>query len=152
MYQEKTNVNYLSNINSSTIEQQKEEDEDYCVWDEDDTKEEFKDNRLAIARKFLSKKPMHKSFISTSIANSWCDHSRIKIKELDYGFFHISMEKQGDIKMILKGNPWIFRNVWFLVKPWNQDYLDQQAQFFQVLVTIQFSSFRQPFYLICIRL
>lgn len=36
MHQERVNVIYLSN--SSIIEQQREEDEDYCVWDDDDIK------------------------------------------------------------------------------------------------------------------
>jgi hypothetical protein len=39
---------------------------------------------------------------------------------LDGKFYQIAMENEGDINKILKGNPWTFRNVWFVVHSWDR--------------------------------
>lgn len=42
-----------------------EEDSDFCVWDEED----FKENKNVVLRKFLSDEPIHKNYLSAGLSS-----------------------------------------------------------------------------------
>jgi len=41
----------------------------------------------------------------------WCNPGGFKITELENNLYQFSFEKECDISRILKGEPWIIRNV-----------------------------------------
>lgn len=47
------------------------------------------------------------------------------------------MDKEADAKRILKGNPWIYRNSWLVLKEWDENVSSQEVEFLLVPIWIQ---------------
>lgn len=56
-----------------------EEEGDFCVWDEEDVKEDYKELQNSMMGKFLSGKVMHKNFIAAGLTSIWCEPKGIQI-------------------------------------------------------------------------
>ncbi|KAI5402486.1 hypothetical protein KIW84_050199 [Lathyrus oleraceus] len=117
--------------------QDDEEDDDLCVWGVDDVHVEFKDNQLSIMGKLLSEKSIHKQFLIYGLSGIWCDPMGLELSEIEPGLYKFSMNKSINVKMILKGFPWIFRNNWLVVKPWNSEVLPKDLEFNLVPLWVQ---------------
>lgn len=120
--------------------QDHEEDGDLCVWDVDDVHVEFKDNQLSIMGKLLSEKSIHKQYLIYGLSGIWCDPMGLELSEIEPGLYKFSMNKSINVKMILKGSPWIFRNSWLVVKPWNSEVLPKDLEFNLVPLWVGYSS------------
>lgn len=53
------------------------------------------------------------------MANIWCNPLNLAVQELEPYVYKILMDKPEGKKRILKGNPWIFRNYWLILKEWD---------------------------------
>lgn len=67
----------------------------------------------------------------------WCSPAGFKITELEDNLYQFSFEKVKDISRILKGEPWIIRNVWLKLHLWNRNINIQDLDFQHVPLWIQ---------------
>jgi hypothetical protein len=87
--------------------------------------------------KILSNKPILKSILQHSLQGIWGNPAGFTINEIEGGYFRINLELNADIQRILKGNPWIIRNSWFMVHLWDRQINPSNLDFHHVPTWIQ---------------
>jgi hypothetical protein len=85
----------------------------------------------------LTDKPIHVNSIQNGLENIWGAPTGLKIQELGGRILQFFMSDPADIDRILQGNPWIFRNSWLVVKPWDRETDFHQTDFDHVPIWIQ---------------
>lgn len=75
----------------------------------------------SILGKIITDKPIHVSSIQNGLENIWGSPFGLKIQEIEGKILQFFMDKSIDQDRILQGNPWIFRNSWLIVKPWDRE-------------------------------
>jgi hypothetical protein len=71
--------------------------------------------------KIITTKPIHVSSIQMGLENIWGSPSGLKIQENEGKILQFFMDEIIDQERILQGNPWIFRNSWLIVQPWDRN-------------------------------
>jgi hypothetical protein len=74
----------------------------------------------SIIGKIITDKPIHVSSIQNGLDSIWGAPPGLKIQELGGKILQFFMNDLADKDRILLGNPWIFRNSWLVVKPWDR--------------------------------
>lgn len=59
--------------------------------------------------------------IQTSLKGIWGNPMGLKVSEIDENMYQIMLDREIDLKRIIKGNPWIIRNTWFVVHNWERN-------------------------------
>jgi hypothetical protein len=77
--------------------------------------------RKSILGKLITTKPVHVSSIQMGLENIWGSPSGLKIQEIEGKILQFFMDDFRDQERILYGNPWIFRNSWLIVHPWDRN-------------------------------
>jgi hypothetical protein len=67
----------------------------------------------------------------------WGNPKGLQITEVEGGFYHITMDMEGDIKRAIRGNPWTIHNVWLMVQQWDIDKNPNDIEFHKVPVWLQ---------------
>ncbi|MCI04014.1 DUF4283 domain protein, partial [Trifolium medium] len=91
----------------------------------------------SIIGKFITDKPIYVSSIQNGLENIWGSPSGLKIQVLEGKVLQFYMNDSADQDRILQGNPWIFRNAWLIVKPWDRQVDYHTIDFEHVPVWIQ---------------
>ncbi|MCH81958.1 hypothetical protein A2U01_0002752 [Trifolium medium] len=91
----------------------------------------------SILGKIITDKPIHASSIQNGLENIWGAPQGLKIQELGGKLLQFFMTDPADKDRILQGNPWIFRNSWLVVKPWDRDTDLHDVDFDHVPIWIQ---------------
>jgi hypothetical protein len=61
----------------------------------------------------------------------------LRIQEIEEGILQFFMDRKFDQERILLGNPWVFRNSWLIVKPWDRQTDPRNIDFSHAPVWIQ---------------
>jgi hypothetical protein len=71
--------------------------------------------------KIITNKPIHVNNIQMGLENVWGSPPGLKIQEASGKILQFFMDDAMDQERILLGNPWIFRNSWLIVQPWDRE-------------------------------
>ncbi|MCH94497.1 DUF4283 domain protein, partial [Trifolium medium] len=91
----------------------------------------------SIIGKILTDKSIHVSSIQNGLESIWGAPEGLQLQELGGRILQFFMNNQDDQDRILQGNPWIFRNSWLVVKPWDRETDIHTLDFDHVPVWIQ---------------
>lgn len=113
------------------------QEEPFFYYQECQVEDSVKSCQKSVIGKFLSSKiiPFHQ--INNSLMGIWGNPAGFKLMELEDKYYQIAMEKEEDIHRILKGSPWIVRNVWLVVHPWDRQVSPSSMNFAKVPLWIQ---------------
>jgi hypothetical protein len=75
----------------------------------------------SILGKIITEKPIHVSSIQNGLESIWGSPAGLRIQEIQGKILQFFMDNSFDQERILQGNPWIFRNSWLIVKPWDRE-------------------------------
>lgn len=91
----------------------------------------------SILGKFITGKPIHINSIQTGLSNIWGNPTGLQIQEIEGKIFQFFMDNKFDQDRILLSNPWIFRNSWLVIKPWDRETDIRSLDFDYVPIWVQ---------------
>jgi hypothetical protein len=91
----------------------------------------------SILGKIITYKSIHISSIQNGLESIWGSPQGLKVQEIEGRILQFFMDKEEDQERILLGNPWIFRNSWLIVKPWDRDTDPRTLDFNHAPVWVQ---------------
>ncbi|PNY16051.1 cysteine desulfurase mitochondrial-like [Trifolium pratense] len=109
----------------------------FSYYPEQIIEEGLKACQLSILGKIITNKPIFASSIQNGLENIWGSPAGFKIQEIEGKILQFFMNNIEDQDRILHGNPWIFRNSWLIVKPWDRETDPKSLDFDHVPVWIQ---------------
>jgi hypothetical protein len=109
----------------------------FCMYKEEHISDGVHQCKHSLIGKFLSEKPLSKSIMQNSLMGIWGNPKGFTITEIEGGLYHITMEAESDLQRIVKGNPWIVRNNWLMMHPWDRKISPNNMDFKHVPVWIQ---------------
>jgi hypothetical protein len=74
----------------------------------------------SVLGKIITEKSIHINSIQNGLESIWGSPAGLKIQEIEEGILQFFMDRNYDQERILLGNPWVFRNSWLIVKPWDR--------------------------------
>jgi hypothetical protein len=92
----------------------------FCMYKEEHVAEGISTCNNTLIGKILSNKTILKPVLHNTLQGIWGEPKGFAITEIEGGYLHIAMDLEKDIQRALKGNPWMVRNSWFLVQPWDR--------------------------------
>jgi hypothetical protein len=95
----------------------------------------------SIIGKIITDKSIHIRSIQNGLESIWGSPSGLKVQEIEGKLLQFFMDKEEDQDRILNGNPWIFRNSWIIVKPWDRETNLTDLDFENVPVWVQLWGF-----------
>jgi hypothetical protein len=101
----------------------------FCMYREEHIADGISTCNNTLIGKNLSSKTILKLVLLSTLQGIWGNPKGLTITEIEGGFFHISMDLETDIQRALKGNPWMIRNSWFLVHPWDRQINPNKLDF-----------------------
>lgn len=101
----------------------------FFMYEEEYIGEGIKQCKNIIIGKILEPKKIPKQIMHDSLMGIWCSPAGFKITELENNMFQFSFEKDYDIPIIRKGEPWIIKNVWLKLYLWNRTTSIQEFDF-----------------------
>ncbi|WJX23649.1 hypothetical protein P8452_12846 [Trifolium repens] len=116
---------------------QKQGPPEFFVYPESIIKEGVSACSRSIIGKIITEKSIHVSSIQNGLKSIWGAPAGLKVQEIQVRLLQFFVEKESDQDRILMGNPWIFRNSWLIVKPWERDTDPQTLDFNHAPVWIQ---------------
>jgi hypothetical protein len=93
----------------------------FFVYPEKIVKEGVSACQRSILGKLITNKPVHVNSIQMGLDNIWGYPSGLKVQEIEGKILQFFMDENLDQERILLGNPWIFRNSWLIVHPWDRN-------------------------------
>jgi hypothetical protein len=101
----------------------------FSMYEDEHIGEGIKQCKNSIIGKILAPKQISKQVLHSSLMGIWCSPVGFKITELENNMYQFSFEKEADVTRILKGEPWIIRNVWLKLHLWNRTTNIQELDF-----------------------
>jgi hypothetical protein len=95
-------------------------DDPFCMYKEEHVEEGVNSCQNTLIGKILSNKFIMKPVLHNTLQGIWGNPKGLTITEIEGGFYHITMDLESEIQKALNGNPWVIRNCWFMVKPWDR--------------------------------
>ncbi|KAK2406057.1 hypothetical protein QL285_041841 [Trifolium repens] len=109
----------------------------FCWYQEDLIQEGIQNCQQSLIGKLLTEKIIPKQIIQNTLLGIWGNPKGFQLSEVEGGFYHITMENNKDIQRALKGNPWIIRNSWLMVQPWDREKDPKDLEFHKVPIWLQ---------------
>jgi hypothetical protein len=106
--------------NASTSKTTPRKPPGFFVYPENLVKEGISACQRSILGKMITNKPVHVNSIQMGLDSIWGSPPRLKIQEIEGKILQFFMDDIMDQERILQGNPWIFRNSWLVVHPWDR--------------------------------
>jgi hypothetical protein len=91
----------------------------------------------SVLGKIITEKSIHINSIQRGLESIWGDPAGLKIQEIEKGILQFFMDRKYDQERIILGNPWVFRNSWLIVKPWDRQMDLKNIDFNHAPVWIQ---------------
>ncbi|KAJ1401181.1 Zinc knuckle CX2CX4HX4C [Sesbania bispinosa] len=82
-------------------------------------------------------KPIHTNSLHNALAGIWCNLRGFKIEEIKDKTFQFFFYEERDAERVLKGNPWLFRNSWLVLKRWECDQSIEDMDFSKIPINVQ---------------
>ncbi|MED6139000.1 hypothetical protein PIB30_079793 [Stylosanthes scabra] len=114
-----------------------EEEEDLFVYEERDIAEGVKKCKDSIVGKLITEKNINPNWIHNAMYNIWRKPEGFQLKEVQDKLYQFFFEKESDMKRVLKGSPWIFRNSWLIMEKWERNTNPKKMDFSKDEVSVQ---------------
>lgn len=118
--------------------QRNSQEEPFFYYQESYVKESIKNCQNSVIGMFLSNKIVPLQQIQNTLNGISGKPVGFKIVELEGKTYKFLMEKAEDTQRILKGSPWIVRNIWLVLHSWDRKKLPKELDFSNVPICIQF--------------
>jgi hypothetical protein len=109
----------------------------YFVYPETIIQEGVQACSKSILGKIITDKTIYASSIQNGLESIWGAPQGLKVQEIEGKILQFFMDKEEDQERILQGNPWIFRNSWLIIKPWDRETDPQSLDFNHVPIWVQ---------------
>ncbi|MCI15385.1 DUF4283 domain protein, partial [Trifolium medium] len=93
--------------------------------------------KRSIIGKIITDKHVHVNSIQNGLESIWGSPPGLKIQVLEGKLLQFFMTDIADQDRIIQRNPWIFRNSWLVVKPWDREVDYHTLDFDHVPIWIQ---------------
>jgi hypothetical protein len=107
------------------------------LYDESAINEGINVCQCSIIGKIITDKPIHVKSIQNGLESIWGSPPGIKVQALEGKLLQFFMNDIADHDRIIAGNPWLFRNAWLVVKPWDREVDYHNMDFDHVPLWIQ---------------
>ncbi|MED6221460.1 hypothetical protein PIB30_054888 [Stylosanthes scabra] len=97
-----------------------EEEESLVIYEEKDIAEGVQKCKYSIVGKLITEKPVNQSWVQNAMYNIWRKPEEFHMKEIQSKIYQFFFKKEGDMRRILNGSPWMFRNSWLLMERWER--------------------------------
>ncbi|XP_057433287.1 uncharacterized protein LOC130726080 [Lotus japonicus] len=124
-------------MSGETSHQEDEGDASIIVFDDADVAEALGEYENCLVGRFITDKPIHKGSLQSALGNIWCNPKDFRVEEISNKVFLFHLGEEKDVKRILQGSPWVFRNSWLLVQPWNRHVEPVDMVFSSVAIWVQ---------------
>lgn len=135
--QQTPNQSFFNTTEQQQTPQRNTQEEPFFYYQESYVQVSIKTCQNSVIGKFLSNKIISLQQIQNSLNGIWGKPVGFKIVELEGKTYQFIMDKAEDTQRILKGNPWIVRNIWLVVHPWDRKTLPKELDFTNVPLWIQ---------------
>ncbi|KAJ1405471.1 Zinc finger, CCHC-type [Sesbania bispinosa] len=110
----------------------------FIIYDDDDHMVDGVEScSKSIIGKIFTQKPIHMNSLQNALAGIWCNPKGFRIEEVVVKTFQFFFEKEDDVERILKGSPWLIRNLWLILKTWCRNQKVEEVDFTKVHVRVQ---------------
>jgi hypothetical protein len=130
--QQTPNQSFFNTTEQQHTPQRNSQEEPFFYYQESYVQESIKTCQNSVIGKFLSNKIIPLPQIQNILNGIWGKPMGFKIVELEGKTYQFIMEKAEDTQRILKGSPWIVRNIWLVVHPWDRKTLLKELDFTNV--------------------
>ncbi|RYR04439.1 hypothetical protein Ahy_B06g084166 [Arachis hypogaea] len=103
------------------------EEEEVLEYEEEDIEE----------GKLVTDKNINPTWVQTTMFNIWRRPEGFKMVEIKPKLFQFFFHKEIDMRKVLKGNPWMFRNSWLLIKKWERGVNPSEMDFSRTEIKLQ---------------
>ncbi|KAJ1387928.1 Zinc knuckle CX2CX4HX4C [Sesbania bispinosa] len=107
------------------------------VFSEDNIQEGLKDYEFSVVGNIVSEKKFNVNSLINALSNIWNHPTGFKIVDLGEKKFQFFFHKEKDMERVLKGQPWMFRNSWLLLKRWQRSQNPKDMVFDKVHCWVQ---------------
>ncbi|RYQ93102.1 hypothetical protein Ahy_B09g099366 [Arachis hypogaea] len=97
-----------------------EEEEEVLEYEEEDIEEGVEKCNHSLVGKLVTDKNINPTWVQTAMFNIWRRPENFKMVEIRPKLFQFFFHKEIDTGRVLKGNPWMFRNSWLLIRKWER--------------------------------
>jgi hypothetical protein len=136
-YQEQSSHNYNEDIPERSNANQQKPFPHFSCYPEKIVEEGVKACQTSILGKIITDKSIHVGSIQNGLESIWGSPPGLKIQETEGNILHFFMDNVANQDRILWGNPWIFKNSWLVVKPWDRETDPRILDFDHIPVWIQ---------------
>ncbi|MED6135370.1 hypothetical protein PIB30_045819 [Stylosanthes scabra] len=98
-----------------------EEEEDLVIYEDGDIIEGVLKCKHSIVGKLITEKTINPGWVHNAMYNIWKKPEGFQMKEIQDKLYQFFFEKESDMKRVLKGSPWMFRNSWLLMEKWERN-------------------------------
>ncbi|MED6169774.1 hypothetical protein PIB30_024431 [Stylosanthes scabra] len=102
------------------LEAQTEEEEEYVEYEENEVAEGIQKCKYSVVGKLITTKEINPVWVQSAMGNIWRKPKGFNMVEIQPKLYQFFVERETDMKRILKGDPWMFRNAWLMVKKWER--------------------------------
>jgi hypothetical protein len=107
------------------------------LYDESTVNEGINSCQCSIIGKIITDKSIHVKSIQNGLESIWGSPPGLKIQALEGKLLQFFVNDIADHDRIIAGNPWLFRNDWLVVKPWDREVDYHNMDFDHVPIWIQ---------------
>ncbi|KAJ1390041.1 Zinc knuckle CX2CX4HX4C [Sesbania bispinosa] len=107
------------------------------VFDDEDIQEGLQDCKNIIVAKVFTEKTVHVNSLSNSLNSIWNALQGFKVVDLGEKLFQLFFHNVRDADRALKGNPWIFRHSWMVLRRWECGLNPRDMDFDSIPVWLQ---------------
>ncbi|MED6124601.1 hypothetical protein PIB30_060463, partial [Stylosanthes scabra] len=129
----------LGETNTQVIETDlhKEEEEEYIEYEENDVAEGIQKCKYSIVGKLITTKEINPIWVQSAMGNIWRKPKGFSMVEIKPKLYQFYVEKEADMRRILKGDPWLFRNAWLMVRKWERTTNPEEMVFLSAELKMQ---------------
>ncbi|XP_015959581.1 uncharacterized protein LOC107483479 [Arachis duranensis] len=123
--------------NTRTRSNTTEEEEEVLEYEEEDIEEGVEKCNHSLVEKLVTDKNINPTWVQTAMFNIWRRPEDFKMVEIRPKLFQFFFHKEIDMRRVLKGNPWMFRNSWLLIKKWERGVNPAEMDFSRTEIKLQ---------------
>ncbi|MED6203914.1 hypothetical protein PIB30_004043 [Stylosanthes scabra] len=86
--------------------------------------------------KLITDKDINPTWVQNAMSNIWRKPGGFQMKEIHDKLYQFIFKKEADMKRVLNGSPWLFRNSWLLLRRWERNNKPEAMDFSKDLFCI----------------
>ncbi|KAJ1389174.1 Zinc knuckle CX2CX4HX4C [Sesbania bispinosa] len=112
-------------------------EQNLIIFDEEDIKEGLQECQNSIIGKLVMEKAVHANSLMNALNSIWNSPKGFKVVDLGDKCFQFFFDSGKDADRVIRGNPWIFRNSWLLLRKWDREVKPEDMSFTKAQIWLQ---------------